>query len=738
MIIRHLRAQRFGCLADCTASFEPGLNIVAGPNESGKSTLQRALLMALLDRPARRKANEVSRQWNANRLFQFEVSFETGDGRLWTLSKDYEESKAHLAGGDGDTSSWEQIQNVISGALGTSSLKVLQSTCCIAQDELAAISEGRKEVCRSLETLVTGGDADNCTSDAISALQRAIQGLRRGLGARLAANPGRLAALSERKRALEVLASSHRQLLERDELAGQRLAETRERLTQLENALQPRLAARQAADRALALTDHLREWRERELVLSTSLDRIADAEGKLAAATAELMDLGLLPLSEAGYQELTRLHERVTVLRSQSLARSQSSAQANLPPVRSFVLPGPSASPLAPALLMIVATCLGIAAAAGALTAGLPAPLLVAAIALSIVADALGIVWLAIVYRNRLAPSTRPGPSSLPGLGDLRLEDEARLEHESQDLAQSLACLGCTDWDMLQARQQRARSLRAQRGDAQALLEGLLPAGRSKRDLQEERRAASLKRRDLEETMSAPAYQRSLQLSAVGFQVLCQEIDQLATERQSLTSDAIGLQARLDAARVTNEDLMAVEEQLNAASVELDRLEETLAVYELAVETMQTARQSTLVHAQDKLAPLAGAYLAELTGGRYTSTRVDSDLNVLVASAGSPDGVVEPGQLSKGTQDQLYFALRLALMDLLFPSARPPLLLDDPFVKFDGARRIAALQLCQRIAQQRQVILFTCSSDYGHWGRTISMPAPTYQGAPAAKQDYGC
>jgi DNA repair exonuclease SbcCD ATPase subunit len=167
MIIRHLRAQRFGCLADCTASFEPGLNIVAGPNESGKSTLQRALLMALLDRPARRKANEVSRQWNANRLFQFEVSFETGDGRLWTLSKDYEESKAHLAGGDGDTSSWEQIQNVISGALGTSSLKVLQSTCCIAQDELAAISEGRKEVCRSLETLVTGGDADNCTSDAI-------------------------------------------------------------------------------------------------------------------------------------------------------------------------------------------------------------------------------------------------------------------------------------------------------------------------------------------------------------------------------------------------------------------------------------------------------------------------------------------------------------------------------------------------------------------------------------------
>ncbi|MDP3047235.1 MAG: AAA family ATPase, partial [Chloroflexota bacterium] len=324
MIIHRLRAQRFGCLADCTVSFGPGLNIVSGPNESGKSTLQRALLLALLDRPARRKANGDSRQWGADRLFQLDVEFETKDGRHWVLSKDYEENKARLAGVGGTIASWEEIQNVLSGALGTCSPRALQSTCCVAQDELAAISEGRKEICRALETMVTGGDDDTCTADAISALQRAAQGLRRGLGARGATNPGRLATLTERKRALEDLAARYRESLEQDDLARQRLADSRARLAQLESALQPRLAAREAADHALALTERLREWREKESALSASLERIAQAEGQISSATAGLTELGLPPLPEAEYYELTRLHERVALLRSQALERAQS------------------------------------------------------------------------------------------------------------------------------------------------------------------------------------------------------------------------------------------------------------------------------------------------------------------------------------------------------------------------------------------------------------------------------
>jgi uncharacterized protein YhaN len=722
MIIHRFHAWRFGCLDDCTVVFGPGLNVVCGPNESGKSTLQRALLTVLLDKPTRRKANEDARRWGAERLYRLEVEFETEGGCRWVLIKDYEENRVQMSGGDGATTDWEKIQDVLSGALGTCSPKILQSTCCVAQDELSAISEGKTDISRSLETMVTGGDDDACTSETITTLQKKMAAMRRGLGARGAANPGQLAALTERKRALEAQAAGYRLTLEQDELARQRLAEARDRLTQIESDLRPRLAARQAADRALGLTRELREWRDKESALAATLERIAGAEAGKAAATQALADLGLPPLSDASYQELTRLHERVALLRSQSTADAPSAGQPGRPPATPSARPTGAASTLGPVLLILLATGLGIGSVAAGLYARFPPLAIAAAAALSILLDVFGIVWLAFALRQRLAGGESTGLSAIPGTTDGRLEVQARLDLESGDLAARLGALGCADWATLEARHQRSRTLRAQHDDCQARLEGLLSPGQSVGDLEEARRAASLKRRELEETLNAPAYQRSLQLGAVGYQALCQEIDRLSAEQECLARDSIGLQARLNAARVTSEDLMVVEEQLAAASAELLRLEETLAVYELVLSTMQSARERTLVRAQDSLAPRAGAYLAELTEGRYSSTKVDSDLNVLVAEPQSPGGVVAPGRLSKGTQDQLYFALRLALIDLLFPGARPPLFLDDPFVKFDDARRQAALTLCQRIAQQRQVILFTCSSDYNRWGQVIRMP----------------
>ena len=731
MIIRRLRAQRFGCLDDRTVAFGPGLNIVFGPNESGKSTLHRAILMALLDRPARRKANEDYRQWGAARLFQFEVEFETADGRCWSLAKDYQANRARLLGPGGDTASWEEIQRILSGALGSASAELLQSTCCIAQDELAAISDGRKELSQSLESMVTGGDDDITTAGAIADLQKAIQGLRRGLGVRGAANPGRLAVLAQRTAELEAQAASHRAVLEQEDQTRQRLGENHDRLAQLEIELQPRLTARQAADQAFALRAQLTAAQESEATLIASLERIDAALAARDAAAAALADPGNSLLPEEEYRGLTRLHERVALLRSQAaemLASPASAGMASQTP--SWTWQTVAASAGGPALLALLSTSMGIAAALYGAQARLPAPAVAVLVGLSIFLDTLAALWLSKTARRPRGPLAGHGETQAADYNAGRLVLQAHLEKESQELAARFEGLGCTDWVALERRQDRARSMRAQQEESQARLEGLLPSGRTRNDLEETRKATSLRRRDLEETLAEPAWRRALQMGPVEYQALCQEIAHMLEERQSLERESIGLQARLDASRAASEDLIALEEQLEAASAELLHLQETLAVYELARDTLQVARERTLVRAQDELAPRAGAYLASLTGGRYSSMIVDSSLNVSVAPPGGLQAAVEPRRLSKGTQDQVYLAVRLALMDLLFPNARPPLFLDDPFVKFDDARRTAALQLCQRIAQERQVILFTCSSDYTRWGRVIAMSAPTAGTSP--------
>jgi uncharacterized protein YhaN len=47
MKLERLRVEGFGCLAEREFEFSPGLNVVFGPNESGKSTLQQAILAGL-------------------------------------------------------------------------------------------------------------------------------------------------------------------------------------------------------------------------------------------------------------------------------------------------------------------------------------------------------------------------------------------------------------------------------------------------------------------------------------------------------------------------------------------------------------------------------------------------------------------------------------------------------------------------------------------------------------------
>ena len=57
--------------------------------------------------------------------------------------------------------------------------------------------------------------------------------------------------------------------------------------------------------------------------------------------------------------------------------------------------------------------------------------------------------------------------------------------------------------------------------------------------------------------------------------------------------------------------------------------------------------------------------------------------------------------------DQLYLAVRLAVCDLCLPQ-RPPIVLDDALADFDDGRAAQGLALLRELAEEQQVLLFTC------------------------------
>ena len=64
--------------------------------------------------------------------------------------------------------------------------------------------------------------------------------------------------------------------------------------------------------------------------------------------------------------------------------------------------------------------------------------------------------------------------------------------------------------------------------------------------------------------------------------------------------------------------------------------------------------------------------------------------------------------MNSGTCDQLYLALRLALLELYLDGQDPlPFIVDDILVMFDDDRAVAALKALARLSEKTQVIFFT-------------------------------
>ncbi|MCL2587883.1 MAG: AAA family ATPase [Oscillospiraceae bacterium] len=128
----------------------------------------------------------------------------------------------------------------------------------------------------------------------------------------------------------------------------------------------------------------------------------------------------------------------------------------------------------------------------------------------------------------------------------------------------------------------------------------------------------------------------------------------------------------------------------------------------LALDVLAEADSEIAARFSPLLGQRAGYYLDRLTDGGYKRVVFDKNLSPSTERAGesvSRDILY----LSGGTIDQVYLALRLAICDMVFPPEKAcPIILDDALVSFDEGRMCKALDLLKELAAERQIILFSC------------------------------
>ena len=296
---------------------------------------------------------------------------------------------------------------------------------------------------------------------------------------------------------------------------------------------------------------------------------------------------------------------------------------------------------------------------------------------------------------------------------------------------------------------ERAERVSARLTELESLVRGASPTG-DEADALERLHAATTRR------VAADQRERSLVESVPELDALlatAREREERG-ERLVLTDDEHAtLVAELREARARAEALMLREQELSA---QLERLgtartvgdvEGELRAVEAALADVKRERDRLAVAAaivrraerevRERYAPAwlqsASRYLEAITHGRYSAIGIietpggEPVLEVTRAGEAMPVRVGPP--LSRGTLEQIYVAVRLALVDAIDADARLPMFLDELFAHWD-AHRLDALVRVLGAVEGRQVVVSTCHAaladrlERSCGARVIELPGP--------------
>ncbi len=155
--LQSLRMENFGCYSDKTIQFKSGLNQLVGRNESGKSTVLRAVITAIFESGSTSKKNIRNyRSWERQQPMKLTLIFSAA-GFTYTLVRDHGTGSDLLV--DNQDGRWEgkAIGDMLTRFFGTTDCNLFQSVFCFSSEASDAIDVNRDKLKSALEIPVFFG-----------------------------------------------------------------------------------------------------------------------------------------------------------------------------------------------------------------------------------------------------------------------------------------------------------------------------------------------------------------------------------------------------------------------------------------------------------------------------------------------------------------------------------------------------------------------------------------------------
>ncbi len=711
MRVLRLRLHDFMRHADVTLELAPGLTVVRGPNESGKSTVQRALEMAFFRRATAGGIEmEAVRRWGVNGATpSIELEFEH-DGSPGRLSKTFAGSKgsAKLTFEGEELTDPGEVDRRLAELTGLPSEKFYRSTASVHHYELDDLDRDEATLRDRLQASMSG--ADRGTSAARKKLEDAL----RRFTTEGVKNPGILKQDRERVQELGVQ-------VQQGEAGLAALERDRATLSAARDA-QAAAEARLAADRdALGRAEQAVELFERQHEAQARYaryKRAAELRDEIVAKEGSHPARTSLPLLRAAVEKLRNQEAAISHL------REELADQPDLSRYDVGKLPTPAWRRWASGGLALVVVGLVLAIGAVAVQPLGETAKIVGA-ALAVVG---GLLILYALRQQRMGSDVKHQNALRDREIARRLRGRSDLDQQLRDTVaardEGLAALGQPDLAgaerLLEAEAAHVAALEALHAEYRGVLGDEEPTD----DVARLRDAAAAESEQAKHALGGmgeigadPAGSRERYRSAV-------EADQVERER---TLKALAQAEAAVEQNPTDADVVAgASEALVAAQERLALDERRQRILKTTLEALNTAEQATMKKAARFLEQRMARDVARITGGRYRRVQVDeAELALRVWSAERADWVDVTG-LSQGTIDSFYLVARLGLVRQVTQDRRPPLVFDDPFLTFDHDRAQQALQLLREMAKDHQVIYLTTSDRYDAVAdRVVELTGPT-------------
>lgn len=191
------------------------------------------------------------------------------------------------------------------------------------------------------------------------------------------------------------------------------------------------------------------------------------------------------------------------------------------------------------------------------------------------------------------------------------------------------------------------------------------------------------------------------------------EREEIGREREEIdgrieaTQEAIRMYARqLDENHDELQNMEEIREELEDLT---NRRDEDLHKYEMLTFTRDFLREAKQNFSAKYRRPLLDGfkkYYGRLSEEEVSEFQLDANVHMTRRAYGEARDVES---YSSGNRDLVDICLRMALVDAMYQDEKPFVVMDDPFVNLDRKRTKHALDFLKDIAEEYQVIYFTCN-----------------------------